>query len=161
MRKSHPESLVEEAKSFCKKMTVIVDTMVAKKAGGVTSMHDATEGGVIGGLFEIANASNVGMEIKEGAFIHPEPVRAVCETFRIDPLSAIAEGSLLITAQPNFSRKIVEELSKVDIKASVIGKVLEDISTRLIIREDGSAIPLEIPDQDPFWPVFFEGVENV
>jgi hydrogenase maturation factor len=44
-------------------MTVVKDAMIAMNAGGVTAMHDATEGGVIGGLFEITNASGIGMRI--------------------------------------------------------------------------------------------------
>ena len=44
---------------------------LAKAAGGVTAMHDATEGGVIGGLFEIADASGVGMDIDEYRFVYP------------------------------------------------------------------------------------------
>jgi hydrogenase maturation factor len=118
-------------------------------------MHDATEGGVIGGLFEIASASGVGMEIDEEAFIYPEEVRMVCETFGIDPLAAIAEGSLLITAGPNHSKAILHKLSASGIDASVIGKVTLDPKTKTIKRRDGTLVPLAIPAQDPFWPVFF------
>jgi|Deesub1362A_J573_1020465.scaffolds.fasta_scaffold00104_34 hydrogenase maturation factor/predicted fused transcriptional regulator/phosphomethylpyrimidine kinase len=152
--------LVEKAKALCKQMTVVKDALSAMEAGGVTAMHDATEGGVIGGLFEIANASNVGMEIDESSFIYPEEVKMVCEAFNIDAISAIAEGSLLITARPTHSEKIIRRLKKVGIDASVVGKVTDDPKTRIMRRLDGSIVPLAIPDQDPFWPVFFEGLEQ-
>ena len=152
---NYPPPLVEKAKALCMQMTVVKDALLAMESGGVTAMHDATEGGVIGGLFEIANASGVGMEIHEEAFVYPEEVRMVCEAFGIDPLAAIAEGSLLITVRPNHSKAILHKLSASGIKASVIGKVADDPRTKTIKRRDGTLVPLAIPTQDPFWPVFF------
>jgi hydrogenase maturation factor len=157
----YPSTLVEKAKALCRQMTVVKDALLAMEAGGVTSMHDATEGGVLGGLFEIASASDVGMEIDEASFVYPEEVRMVCEAFGIDPVKAIAEGSLLITAGPEHSKEILRRLKGQGIEASVIGKVTRDKSARIMRRLDGTAVPLEIPEQDPFWPVFFEGVERM
>ena len=151
-------SLVEKAKALCKQMTVVADALLAMDSGGVTAMHDATEGGVIGGLFEIASASEVGMEIHEAAFVYPDEVRMVCEAFEIDPIAAIAEGSLLITVRPNRSNSIVHKLRAAGIDASIVGKVTDDIETRIIERRDGTIAPLEIPRQDPFWPAFFDSL---
>ena len=156
----HPKSLVNKAQALCKEMTVVKDALTAMETGGVTAMHDATEGGVIGGLFEIASASKVGMEIEEASFIYPEEVKMVCQAFNIDPIAAIAEGSLLITSRPTHSRKIIEKLKQVNIDVSLIGKVTGDRETRIIRRLDGSTAQLAIPDQDPFWPVFFEGLRE-
>ncbi|MGZ7112085.1 MAG: AIR synthase family protein [Halobacteriota archaeon] len=151
----YPSPLVEKAKALCMQMTVVQDALLAMESGGVTAMHDATEGGVIGGLFEIASASGTGMEIHEEAFVYPEEVRMVCEAFDIDPLAAIAEGSLLITARPDHSKVILHKLSASGIEASVIGKVTDDPRTKTIKRRDGTLVTLAIPTQDPFWPVFF------
>jgi hydrogenase expression/formation protein HypE len=158
---AYPSSLIEKAKALCKQMTVVKDALNAMDSGGVTAMHDATEGGVIGGLFEVANASNVGMEIDEALFIYPEEVKMVCEAFEIDPVSSIAEGSLLITASPTHSEDILRRLKVDGINASIIGKVTRDIRARTLKRLDGSLVPLAIPKQDPFWPVFFEGLSKV
>jgi hydrogenase maturation factor len=154
----YPPSLVEKAKALCKQMTVVADALLAMDSGGVTAMHDATEGGVIGGLFEIASASEVGMEIHEAAFVYPDEIRMVCEAFDIDPIAAIAEGSLLITARPNRSNSIVHKLRAAGIDASIVGRVTDDIETRIIERRDGTIAPLEIPGQDPFWPAFFDSL---
>jgi hydrogenase expression/formation protein HypE len=157
---NYPSSLVERAKALCKQMTVVEDALTAMEAGGITAMHDATEGGVIGGLFEIANASQVGMEIDESLFIYPEEVKMVCEALSIDPVSAIAEGSLLITVQPSYSEKVLERLKRAGIDASLIGKVTKDPKRRIMRRLDGNIIPLAIPRQDPFWPAFFKRLES-
>jgi hydrogenase maturation factor/predicted fused transcriptional regulator/phosphomethylpyrimidine kinase len=156
----YTEELIERAKALCKEMTVVKDCMLAMEAGGVTSMHDATEGGVMGGLFEIANASSVGMEIDEAKFIFPEEVKMVCEAFNIDALLAIAEGSLLLTAEPGAADTIIAKLEGAGIPASVIGTCTDDPKTRTIRRLDGTVQELEIPEQDPFWPVFFEGIQR-
>ncbi|MGZ4947082.1 MAG: AIR synthase family protein, partial [Halobacteriota archaeon] len=154
----YPPSLVEKAKALCKQMTVVADALLAMESGGVTAMHDATEGGVIGGLFEIASASKVGMEVREAAFVYPDEIRMVCEAFEIDPIAAIAEGSLLITVRPNRSNSVVQKLRAAGIDASIVGKVTDDVETRIIERRDGTIAPLEIPRQDPFWPAFFDSL---
>ena len=156
----YPQSLVEKAKALCKQMTVVADALLAMDAGGVTAMHDATEGGVVGGLYEIASASAVGMEIHEEAFIYPDEVRMVCEAFAIDPVAAIAEGSLLITVRPNRSANVVTKLCSGGIDASIVGQVTDDVETRTIKRRDGSVDQLAIPRQDPFWPVFFDSLSS-
>ncbi len=156
----YPQQLIEKAKALCLQMTVIEDALTAMETGGVTAMHDATEGGVIGGLFEIANASNVGMKIDENLFLLPEEVSMVCDAFRLDPVKTIAEGSLLITADASYSEKIIKNLKNQQISASIIGTVINNKKIRQLKRRNGQVIPLEIPEQDQFWLVFFEGMKR-
>jgi hydrogenase maturation factor len=160
LQANYPQDLIEKAKDLNKQMTVVRDALTAMEAGGISAMHDATEGGVLGGLFEIANASKVGMDIDESLFVYPDEVRIVCEAFQIDPIAAIAEGSLLITGRPDYSSKIIQKLKEIEIEASIIGTVSEDTDKRTLKRRDGSTIPLHIPAQDPFWPAFFKGLEE-
>ncbi len=150
--------LVQSAQALCKKMSVVQDAMIVMKTGMVTGMHDATEGGVIGGLFEIADASGVGMVIDESLFVYPPEVKMVCDYFKIDPVKAIAEGSLLITAEKEGADMIISVLKENEIAASVIGYVTDNCEQRIITRLDGTENPLAVPEQDPFWPVFFESV---
>ncbi|UCF07062.1 MAG: AIR synthase family protein [bacterium] len=160
LREKYPGALVEKAKSLSREMTVVKDALTAMKAGGVTAMHDATEGGVMGGLFEIANASNVGMEVDEPSFPYPEEVRIVCEELDIDPLSAIAEGSLLITAESAHSGTVINTLKSAGIDASIIGRITADTEKRILRRRSGEVVRLSIPQQDPFWPSFFKALEG-
>lgn len=153
-----PASLVDKAKALARSITVVEDALAAAAAGGVTAMHDATEGGVMGGLFEIAAASRVGMDVDERLFVYPEEVRMVCEAFGLDPVRSIAEGSLLITVRPGRGAAVLARLKRKRIAASVIGRVVADRRRRTIRRADGRTERLEIPAQDPFWPAFFEGL---
>ena len=155
-----PARLVDRAKALALASTVVDDALAAAAAGGVTAMHDATEGGVIGGLYEIAAASGVGMEVDERLFVYPDEVRMVCEAFAIDPVRAIAEGSLLLTVRPGRSAAVLARLKRKRIAASVVGRVLKDRRRRTLRRVDGRVERLEIPEQDPFWPAFFQGLER-
>jgi len=158
--KKLPSQVVEKAKDYLKEMTVVKDALVAKSCGGVTAMHDATEGGVLGGLFEVASASNVGMLINEKKFVYPEEIKLVMNSLGIDPVEAISEGTLIVTALPDRADNIVERLIKKGIPSSVIGEVIPKEKGRTIIRLDGTEEPLRIPEQDPFWPAFFSGLEK-
>jgi hydrogenase maturation factor len=115
----------------------------------------------MGGLFEIAAASGVGMEADERLFVYPDEVRMVCEAFGIDPVKAIAEGSLLVTARPGKSAGIVARLKRKRIAASVVGRVVSNRRRRTLVRADGRTEALAVPDQDPFWPAFFKGLEKI
>jgi hydrogenase maturation factor len=156
----HPAALVERAKTLVHQITVVKDATVARSAGTVTAMHDATEGGVIGGLAEIAEASGVGMEIDEAAMVYPDEVRIVCEALDLDPIAAIAEGSLLVTVNAGDADAVIAALRAAGIAASVIGTVGADPAKRTIRRRDGTVEAIVYPPADPFWPVFFGSLEG-
>lgn len=155
-----PSEMVKRAKSHMRNMTVVHDALVAMSCGGVTAMHDATEGGVIGGLFEIAHASDVGMQVDEKKMVYPKEMKEIMEYLDIDPLAAISEGSLIVTASPEKADTIVKTLASEGIPSSVIGEVTHPGEGRYITRLDGRRQALHIPEQDPFWPSFFKGLNS-
>jgi hydrogenase maturation factor len=150
------EEFAKRASEIFYKMSVVEDALTAASVGvrenGVTSMHDATECGIWGGLYEVAEASNIGMRIKKEAIIVLPEVRAICEKFDIDPYSSISEGTLIITAKPDKAEKIIEELNKKGIEASIVGDCVEKKGVRVI--EKGVEKNLEHPRVDPFWIAF-------
>jgi hydrogenase maturation factor len=85
----------------------------------------------------------------------------VCEAFAIDPVRAIAEGSLLVAVRPKKSAAILARLKRRGIAASVIGRVVADRRRRTLRRADGRLEALAIPEQDPFWPAFFQGLKRL
>lgn len=98
------------------------------------------------------------MRIYEKDFIMPEEVEAVMDELDIDPLEAIAEGSLLITCSAEKAQDIIDALAEKAIKSSVVGEVTSDKSERTLTKKDGQVIDLYIPEQDPFWPAFFKAL---
>jgi hydrogenase maturation factor len=116
-------------------------------------MHDATECGVWGGLFEVAQASNVGMEIHKDEIIVQERVRKICELFRIDPYSSISEGTLIITVRPHKSGEVLQRLSGKGIIASEVGEVVPE-EGGIIVTDGTGRTTLTHPRVDPFWEAF-------
>jgi hydrogenase maturation factor len=138
-------------------MTVVKDAMTAVEVGvrerGVTAMHDATECGVWGGLYEIAEASGVGLTIEQSAVPVAPAVRAVCDYFGMDPYSAISEGTLLLTCRPAQAQAVLRRLEAAGITASRVGEVVPaGQGVRLV--EGGRERPLAHPRVDPFWEAY-------
>jgi hydrogenase expression/formation protein HypE len=161
LRARYGVATAEAALARCTEITVVKDALTAVAAGAVSAMHDATEGGVLGGLYEMADAAGVGMEVEEAAMVWPADVEAVCELLSIDPLAAIAEGTLLLSVPQAEQHAVQAALEGEGIPCTRIGTVLEDPSRRVIVRRDGRTQDLAVPDEDPFWPAFFAGVAKL
>ncbi len=151
------EDVVRRADALFEQMTVVPEARVAAAFGlrdrGVTSMHDATEGGVLGGLSEVAAAADVGMRVRLDAIpIRPE-VRAVCEHVGIDPYTSISEGTLIATVVPDRAAGFVEACAREGIDAAIVGDVTDPSEGRVVVDADGEQA-LEHPGLDPFWGAF-------
>lgn len=138
-------------------MTVVPEARAAAAYGvrdaGVTAMHDATEGGVLGGLLEVAEASDVGMVIERGAIpVRPE-VAAVCEAAGMDPYAAISEGTLLLTVRPRHAAGVRAALEDAGVDAAEVGEVVPRDRGRTLVV-DGASRPLMHPGDDPFWGAY-------
>ena len=148
---------VQDALGLLGAMTVVPEAQAAAAYGvrdaGVTTMHDATEGGVLGGLLEVADASDVGMVVDLSRVpVRPE-VAAVCDMAGMDPYSAISEGTLLLTARPAHVNGVLRALTEAGVEAAEIGEVLPRTSGRELVV-DGHTRPLVHPGPDPFWAAF-------
>jgi hydrogenase maturation factor len=103
IEKEYGASLNQKAQQVFYKMSVVEDAMTAVGVGvrenGVTAMHDATECGVWGGLFEIAQAAGLGVRVEKEKIVIEESVEEVCRLFGIDPYASISEGTLIIACK--------------------------------------------------------------
>jgi len=145
------ENFVKKAEKFFEKISVVNDAIVAFKTGGVSAMHDPTEGGAAGGLHELADAANVGFQVYEEKILIPEETRKICVHFGIDPLQLISSGSLLIVAEEENAEEIVSELSQNGIRASIIGEVTKSSLGRKMVTRTGEQIELVRPVSDHLW----------
>jgi hydrogenase expression/formation protein HypE len=145
------------ADALFEKMTVVPEARVAARYGlrerGVTSMHDATEGGVLAGLTEVATASGVGLRIDLDAVPVRSEVRAVCDHVGIDPYTSISEGTLIATVRPEHADGYLAALEEDGIDAAVVGEVTEQEKGTTLVA-GGVEGPLEHPGLDPFWGAF-------
>lgn len=142
---------IEKAKQFIKKISVVEDALTAVEAGGVHAMHDATEGGVAGGLQEIAWASNVGIIAYENKVPIYEETEAICQALNIDPLRTISSGALIIAAQPEKAEKILTALRDRGICAAIVGKVVDKKKGIHVVRKNGTRLDLSKPVKEELW----------
>jgi hydrogenase expression/formation protein HypE len=123
-------------------ISVLRDAQLAVATGGVHAMHDPTEGGLSAALYELADASRVGLRIDQTAIrVLPEAAR-LCATFGLDPLGAIASGALLISADPKRAHAIMVRLARDGIEASRIGRVMPRRHGVRLVGKDGGVRPL-------------------
>lgn len=148
LKKKLPEELVENSIHFDKYISVVKDGLVA--AGfGVAAMHDVTEGGIYGALWEMCASSFVGCEVNLPDIPIRQETVEIAEYFDIDPYRLISSGAMLIAVSDGNG--LVSELSKSDIKATVIGRTTES-NDRIIINHDKKRF-LTPPDRDELYKV--------
>ena len=104
-------------------ISVLRDARIAIQAGHVTAMHDPTEGGLAGALWELSEASGQSLHINHAAIPLPDIARRICEAFDLDPLATIASGALLLTAQSADAQAICDALAQEGILCVEIGEV--------------------------------------
>lgn len=143
-----PTETLQTAQERLADTTVVADALAAADAGGVTAMHDATEGGLLGALFELATASDVRLAIDSDAVPSLPGVKATCEALDMDPWRAGSGGTLLIAVAPDRVDAILESLTKRDTPVAEIGRI--EAGSGVLV--DGS--PQEPPAGDASWPVY-------
>lgn len=144
-----PASVVEESKKFASLLSVVKDSHVAMQIG-VSAMHDVTEGGIFGALWEMAEASGVGLEVDLKKIPIRQETIEVCELFNLNPYQLISSGSMLIGT--DHGSQLVDALAKEGIHAAVIGKAVE--GNDRVIFNDGEKRFLEPPKADELYHAF-------
>jgi hydrogenase maturation factor len=131
--------LLARARGYRDELSVVPEGLAAA-ARGATAMHDPTEGGVLGALWELGEASGTGLSVELEEIPIRTPTRVICAALGADPLRLIASGALLI-ACPDGQR-LAGELRQLGIEATVIGKVTEADAGRYLVHADGSLVPI-------------------
>jgi len=145
------KKVVEKAKQFIRMTSVVKDALTAVEVNGVHAMHDATEGGIAGGLQEIAWASNVGLIAHEDKIpIYPE-TQAICRALDIDPLRTISSGTLIISVEAKNAEKIVKSLKRKGIPAYAVGTIIDKKEGAYVIRKNGTKLDLSKPVKEELW----------
>jgi len=153
----------KRAENIFYKMSVVEDATTAITVGvrdnGITSMHDATECGVWGGLYEIAQAAGLGARIEKDKIVVEDCVLEICQFFGIDPYASISEGTLIASCRPNKADEVVNVLAKKGIRSSVVGE-LTDARKGMVLVEGHKERELLHPIVDPFWRAFYDASQN-
>jgi len=134
-------------------ISVLRDAQIAMGAGRVTAMHDPTEGGLAGALWELAEAGDRTLVVDVTAVPIPALCARVCAAFGLDPLATIASGALLLTASQTAAPAIKQALAEAGIDCAIIGRVQEGPAA--VWQETATGVrPLPRPQQDEIGRVY-------
>ena len=149
------EEFRKEAEDIFYKMSVMDDCIIARRFKGIHAMHDATECGIWGGLYEMARAGSFGLRIDKSSIPVLPVVARAAELFDFDPFCAISEGTLIAIAAPEEAGDVVSAMNDEGIECAIVGEVVDN-SEGMKIEENGSSVPLEHPKSDPYWRIAAE-----
>ncbi|MHB1133265.1 MAG: AIR synthase family protein [Chloroflexota bacterium] len=141
------------AQDLIRQISVVKEGLLAARHGA-SALHDATEGGVLGALFEMAEASEVGLEIWADRIPVLTETQIICQIFGADPLRLISSGTMLM-ASPD-GNALVALLVREGVQATVIGRTQGLAGGRWLEWDDGRREPLAPPERDELWRVIEE-----
>ena len=136
--------------------STVADARAARGVGigvqGVSSMHDATEGGVLGALIEMSLASRKRFSVNLDEIPVAPESRAVCEAFGLDPLKTMGEGALLITCLPERIPALRRVLRRSGVQSAEIGFV--ERGKGLVVSGPRGHRRASIPEGDAYWDAY-------
>ena len=141
-------TFIDRSKDLDAYISVLSEAAVAARSG-VSAMHDITEGGIFGALWEMAEASCVGLEIDLKKIPVRQETIEICEFFGLNPYELISGGSMLMAAEDG--NQLVHELEKAGIPAAVIGKAMA--GNDRVLRNEEERRFLEPPKPDELYRV--------
>lgn len=125
LKKYINENMIKKSKKMLEEVSVVKEGVIAGKVG-VSSMHDITEGGLLGAVWEMCQCSNVGAVIYKDSLEIKEETKEICKIFDIDPLRLISSGCMIITVKKDKEKELLDTLENNDIMAKVIGEIIPE-----------------------------------
>ena len=118
------EEEIDRARSFLDLVSVVPEGVAAGRVG-THGMHDITEGGILGAVWEMCQISGTGALVWEDKIpMEPETAK-ICRVFDIDPLRLISSGSMVIIVPAEKREAMEEAMKEAGVAASVIGVIRE------------------------------------
>ena len=108
--------------------------MEVAKEHGVSAMHQITSGGILAALWEMSEASNVGVEVDLKKMSIKQETVEVCEFCHLNPYQLTSAGSVLIMT--DRGEELVERYAQMGVVATLLGKTTADAARVIIGGEE-------------------------
>lgn len=135
--------------------TCVEEALTLARTGGVSAMHDATEGGLVTALNEMADASNVGFSLDFAKLPLTPETQKLAEHFRLtwkQVLSMSSTGTLLAAVSPRKKNEVIEALSGRGFSVKIVGFFSE--SEERLIKYRGRQVKFPKKTDDPYAKIF-------
>lgn len=148
----------ERLRALEREVSVVAACRAALRVGvhdrGVTALHDATEGGVLGGLLELAKACGHDVRVDRAKLPLEPAVAAACKALEVDPYWALSEGTLIACAARERVTDVLRELAEAGVPAVDVGEVLAGHGKLWVGEDNGRPSTYDSPLPDPYWPAY-------
>lgn len=141
---------IKIAKSLLDDVSVVKEGLISGEVG-VSALHDVTEGGLLGAIWEVCDASSLGANINYEEIRINDVTKKICEHYKIDPLKLISSGSMVIACPIEKLEKLKKRFYEDDIRYSIIGKFIEEED--VFLTKDGISERVESPEKDELFKV--------
>jgi hydrogenase maturation factor len=154
-RRGVAADVIDRARGFLRTpgISVVPEARLACAAASVHAMHDPTEGGVATACWEMAQAAGVGVRVDRERIPVLSEGRVLCAAFGLDPLGAIASGSLLLAVDATEAARVVAACRDAGIDCTAIGRITP-ASEGVTLTSGGVARPMPCFVQDEITKVF-------
>jgi len=127
--------LNSDLRSDCAPLNDVVKSVMAV-TNKIHVLRDPTRGGLATSLNEIAERSNVCIELYEEKIPIKDNVRGVCELLGLDPLYMANEGKMIIIVPRVYENYIIDVLRKNDLAkdAAIIGHVTDYSPKKVLLK---------------------------
>ncbi len=140
---------IRKAQSFAKQISIVEEASISKIAG-VHALHDPTEGGVLNGLWELAEASGLGIEVWADRIPLATETSKICSELGLDPLKLMSSGCLLAAVAPDSLGRVMKALRSQGVMVSEVGEVRPRAKGRVLLK-GGKKLDLVAVPQDELY----------
>lgn len=141
------EEEIETAQSFIHHTSVVKEGLIAGEIG-VDGMHDITEGGLLGAVWEMCETSGLGAEIICENVPVSDVSLKICDILGINVLRLISSGAMLIVVDEEKSGRLIDRAAAEGVQITDIGKITE--SGRIMVK-DGISEEITPPVADELY----------
>lgn len=143
---------IQHAKDLLHSVSVVKEGVAAGKVG-TSGMHDVTEGGILGAVWELCHLGEVGAEVWEKA-IPVDPVTLkIAEHYGIDYLRLISSGCMIIMASDERKDAIMEAVRAEGVEISCIGRILDECEGVYLMHANSMIEEITPPEADELYKV--------
>ncbi len=124
----------------------------------ITAMHDVTEGGVLGAIYEMVTASDNGALVYDEKLPVDEVQSSVLNTFSLNSRYTLGAGSLIITCKEEGVKRTINQLQKLDIPCTKVGQITKK-EQGIKLRREGLISDIVYSKRDPYWEAFYKALK--
>lgn len=142
---------INHAKSMMDLTSVVREGLLSSKLS--KGMHDVTEGGILGAIWEVAELSRLGVTIYRDQLNVSDVTHKICDYYKIDPLKLISSGSMLIVVSPQNKDELLDKLISNEIPTFEIGYFTQNVEEKFMYNSEDQRSNISEPESDELYKV--------